>query len=388
MKAESFRAENTDEIVRLRLNRLKSVKLCEKLLQAKNKGIKTPLSDEVIKSKSIGLSSAIESALGYLDQGTVSLNSKVLSRYYFMLQLTIAEQVAKVNNQDDLKSVQKHTEQGHGLGTIRDSSKKFPEDYYTFTLKGGHFYSYLKSIGANPKEFSLDRRPRKFDDITEFDKLVNIDDLFRRIPELNNVVEEYTGKPPLSFHIGYSPKNTENNLEAVKEHIRTTGEFVLQAPKTEQKKTSIISFHENTETVNPEFLQSLGLPFYDYSYSTDSLSGDKTVESKLDHDTKYWHQAIETYSSGYSPTCIIAPMWSKVSDPIIVNFTLLYTLSIIVRYLPDLWYEISSGELNHYGSLIEYYIAILDHTIPLQMLERITESEINIHQPGSFFGPM
>ncbi len=67
---------------------------------------------------------------------------------------------------------------------------------------------------------------------------------------------------------------------------------------------------------------------------------------------------------------------------------ILYGFSIIVRYLPDVWYEISSGELDHIGSLIEYYLSIVDKVIPLEMLRRITERKILISMPGSLSSPV
>ena len=167
MKTESYKAENSDEIVLLRLNRLKSINLCEKVIKSKFKSAGIEYDDKICKLKAKGLSSAIESALGYWESNSKSLNSRVLSRYYFMLQLTIAEQVSNIHNKDDLAKIQKHTEQGHGLGVIRDVSKSFPNNYFTFSLKSGHFYSYVKSLGLVPKEFSLEKRPRKFEEIDQ-----------------------------------------------------------------------------------------------------------------------------------------------------------------------------------------------------------------------------
>jgi len=66
MKSEKFKAENSDELVWLRLNRLKSARLCENLIKDKLEKKANPrITDDIIKSKAIGLSSAIESAIGY-----------------------------------------------------------------------------------------------------------------------------------------------------------------------------------------------------------------------------------------------------------------------------------------------------------------------------------
>lgn len=391
MRHETFKAENIDEIIWLRLNRLKSVKLCENLIRTKlEKNPNPAISEEIIKSKAIGLSSAIDSAIGYWQVNPQSVNAKILSRYYFLLQMTIAEQVSSVKNTDDLKTVQKHTENGHGLGTISNPNEDFPANYFTFAIRGGHFYSYAKSLGIDTKSYDFEKRPRKFEDITDHSKIVSLFDLFRRIPELSNIIEEYTDQPPLSFHIGHSDINMENNLNAVKEHIDRTGEFVLSAPVSSSEQTTYVSIYSESEKVTTEYLSSLQLPLTNFNLMEKSqFSNERIIVGQMVHSSdKYWHQCMDTYSSSYAPTSLIVPLWGKTTDVIVINFTLLYTLSIIVRYLPDLWYRINSGDLNHIGSLTEYYVSIIDHIIPLKMLERITEAHISIHQPGSIFGPI
>lgn len=392
MREETYKAENIDEIIWLRLNRLKSVKLCENLIRKKlSKSPNSLITEEIIKSKAVGLSSAIDSAIGYWQVNPQSINAKVLSRYYFLLQMTIAEQVCSVKNTADLKEVQKHTEYGHGLGTITQPTLEFPENYYTFAIRGGHFHSYTKSLGIDTKKYDFEKRPRVFSDIEDKDssKIVNLIDLFRRIPELSNVIEEYTDKPPLSLHIGYSLMDNQHGFDAIKNHMDKTGKYTLSAPITSAETNSFINIYSESNKVTPEYLSTLGMPLTDFQIKTDTHSQEKYIIGKLIHPSdKQWHQYLKTYRSSYSPTTYVVPLWGETSDNIVINFTLLYTLSIIVRYLPDLWYRINTGDLDHIGSLIEYYVSTIDHILPLQMLERITEANISIHQPGSMFGPM
>jgi hypothetical protein len=393
MKNETFKASNIDEVIWLRLNRLKSVKLCEDLLNRKLKQTPNPaVTEEILKQKAIGLSSAIESAIGYWQVAPQSLNAKVLSRYYFLLQMTIAEQVSSIKNTDDLKAVQRHTENGHGLGTIPDPTADFPRGYYIFPIRSGHFYSYAKSLGIATKSFDFEKRPRNFSDISDVDKskLVSLCDLFRRIPELSNIIEEYIDEPPLSFHVGHGGTNMIVRSEKMKEHMDRTGEIVWGEIKTtDPLQTTYISVYSDSIKVTPEYLASLNVPLTNIQYKTDIGSKHSHLEGEFSHPQgEAWYKHLRTYSSSSAPTSYTVPLWGKVEDSIITNFALLYSLSIIVRYLPDIWYRISSGDLNHIGSLIEYYVSIMDHILPLQMLERITESKIEIHQPGSFFGPI
>nr|WP_289844095.1 YaaC family protein [Treponema denticola] len=84
----------------------------------------------------------------------------------------------------------------------------------------------------------------------------------------------------------------------------------------------------------------------------------------------------------------MVPLLKEVNDPIAINYMLLYTLSIIVRYLPDMWYEIVQGKYANIGRLIDYYISIYDHVIPHQMLERITGKKLYLSFPGGFDSPV
>lgn len=193
----------------------------------------------------------------------------------------------------------------------------------------------------------------------------------------------------MSFHIGYSQINHLHELDAAKEHIKNTGQFALTASQSSSEKISYLNIYSESESINPEYLESIGLPITDFEVKIDSISNERHIVGKFIHSSeKYWHQAINLYHSSYAPSSYVVPLWGVKSDNIVLNFTLLYTLSIIVRYLPDLWYRVNTGDLNHIGSLIEYYISIVDHVLPLEMLERITEANISIHQPGSLFGPI
>jgi hypothetical protein len=389
MSAESYKAENSDEIIWLRLNRLKSTKLCENLIRAKLERDANPnFNEDIIKAKAVGVSSAVESAIGYWQSQSTSCNARILSRYYFMLQMTIAEQVSSTKNIDSLKDIQRHTEHGHGLGIITDPNKDFPDNMYVFALKSGHFYSYAKSLGLNIKEHTLDKKPKRFEELKpDIDKAVTLTDLFRRIPELNKVIEEYIDQPSLAFHIGHSFTNGERDVEAVKRHIEKTGQFVLSAPDNSPEKTTDISFYSDSKKVTTDYLAGLNTPFKNFKEYKESPFNKSSIIGEFTHpNVGYWHEHLSVYSSSYATSSYVIPLWSSKYDSIVTNFTLLYALSIIVRYLPDLWYRINSGDINHMGSLIEYYVSIIDHILPLQMLERINGTQISIHSPGSLFG--
>ncbi|GED34961.1 hypothetical protein P9G84_31445 [Brevibacillus centrosporus] len=54
-------------------------------------------------------------------------------------------------------------------------------------------------------------------------------------------------------------------------------------------------------------------------------------------------------------------------SPFVLNFLLLYTIGIIVRYKPKLWREISEGELDQFLVMIENYIVLTPDTALLHL---------------------
>lgn len=224
-------SENINETVWLRLRRLTSAQLCEQLLSARG----STASSALIRTKSVGMSSAVSSALGFWDTTQGGLNAKVLSRYYALLQITIAEQIASLDTQDDLAAVQRHTEFGHGLFTLRAPGFRFPNEYYVGCQKSGHFAAYCKNLGIDLTVQAHDNRPRKLQD-ADMGRLVSLGDLLRRVPELQDVIKEYIGLEPLSFQIGNDRRNLTENL------ARKTGQLMKPGSVPPQEGDTIKTY--------------------------------------------------------------------------------------------------------------------------------------------------
>ncbi len=381
-----------DELLRLRLTRLKSSEMCKRLLYSKKEQASLNIEDQKIEIKAIGLSSVIESAMGYFDIKADSLNTKILLRYYALLQLTLAEEVASLRNDFDLSSLQKHTESGHGLATLNNYNNEnvFSDNFFCYILQNGHFFKYLKHLKIeNMSGLYFQKRIQKGEMNEQIkDKLFSLSDLFRRIPELQKVINEYFDRPALVFNIGYSQRNNENRYKKQEEYSMKTGKFTLNPPEGDQDiKTTYVSIYKSSPIITLDYLKSLKLPFADFEI--DFSEGEEEFIFKFDHPKNgVWWDYINTYKSSYSATSYIVPLINHVNDPIIIHFMLLYSLSIIVRYLPEIWYKVTVGDLNHIGNLIEYYISILDHVLPKLMLERITGNKIHISMPGGWDAPI
>lgn len=151
-------AENVAEAIWLRLRRLTSSVLCKRMLMVRG----STLPVEVITKKAEQTAWAVQSALGYWEGGAIALNAKVLTRYYALLQISIAEQVASPNAVAGLHEIQRHTEGGHGLSTLTDPDGEFPGNYNICCLKSGHFFTYCRHKGIDLNPYAFEKRPRKW----------------------------------------------------------------------------------------------------------------------------------------------------------------------------------------------------------------------------------
>lgn len=376
---ERFVATDVNGAIWLRLKRLTSSQLCKKIIQKNH-----PLLQEVeYINKSVGMSSAIRSAIGYWETQNGGLNSKILSRYYALLQISLAEQIASGDPKDDLKTVQRHTESGHGLFSMTIENATFPDNIIIGCLKGGHFYAYAKKIGIDIKKYASDKRPRIAEDL-DSSCTYTLTDLLRRIPELNLQVREILGENPLSFQIGHASRNML---------LRTKGLFQqgLSRPTPDFSGFTYAAIYPKGAEVTAEELNSYDLGIIDIEKETEGVRTDLDEEyfvGKVLHpEGEVWWDHVLTHKSGYCGTSVIVPFWGT-QDPFVLHLVVLYTLSIIVRYLPEIWHEIEHGELDYINSLLENYLAIFDSVLPKLAVERLTNTHLVVTSPDSLNSPI
>jgi hypothetical protein len=379
-RVERLVAEDTRQTIWLRLRRMTSSRLCRQIISARANAI-TP---EVLDHKAEGLAWAVRSALGYWESNPADLNAKVLTRYYAMLQISIAEQVASPNPKFDLEQAQRHTEQGHGLFTLRQPNATFPDSYHVGSVMGGHFYSYCKYLGINLKQYAFEKRPREWAELDQVgqSRLVSVTDLLRRVPELQAVITEYLGAPPLSLHVGYATRNIQIRSQRLRTGQPTDGPTPSGA-----METTFIAIYPSGPTVNEEYLKGLNLPVQNITVEHDSATKTSHLVGSFTHPAgDHWWQHLKTYKSGYCGTSLIVPFWGT-ADPFLIHFVVLYAMSIVVRYLPSLWHEIEDSSFDHIRALIEHYLVIVDSVIPHLAVERITGVRLRVDQPGSLHAP-
>lgn len=305
------------------------------------------------------------------------MNSRLLNRYYAILQISIAEQIASSDPEANLESIQKHTEFGHGLFTHNLASSDFPNDYLIGCLKNGHFAAYLKFRSFDCSQYLFERKPRGSKSISEDDRknLLSLSDLIRRIPEMQKLSRECLNSYPLSFHIGYA---TENHRR--RQFSKNEGD------SPEQTVTFVSIFHDDKD-LDEAALNTFGLPIQNIKRCIER--GESFFQGEVSHpSSQIWWDSVPTYKSGYCGSSVIVPAFGCIQDAFTLHLMILYACSIIVRYLPSLWHKIEDGDLNHIYALLEYYVSIVDNALPAIAIERITGKRIIASAPGSMNAPV
>jgi hypothetical protein len=384
---ERIVADDVREAVWLRLRRLTSATLCERIISARA----PTLESEIVTRKGQELAFAVRSARGYWQNETASLNAKVLTRYYALLQITIAEQVASPTSAADLKEIQGHTESRHGLWAMSALDGMFPSNYMIACRDRGHFYEYCRFRGIDLKPFASKARPESWDKLKEDSRgrLISLADLLRRIPELQGLIEETLNTLPLSFHVAHAHQNMVEQFARVQKHSEKTGEVLFDVPVTTPEKTTYVAIHPHGQKLTAAFLNGLGLPLKNIRVAEDTTARYPYFVGDFSHpSTGHWHEYLPTYKSSSSGTSLVVPFWGEVTDPVVTHLMTLYALSIVVRYLPLLWHEIEEGGLDHIRALIEHYITVFDNVLPRLAIERITGRRFIAVSPGSLQGPV
>lgn len=381
MNYEELIADDRTEMVWLRIQRLTSETLCRKLIKERVPEI----DDELLKAKASGLSSAVRGALGFWGGEALDLNSKVLSRYYGLLQLTIAEQIVASPNLL-LKEIEDFTKYGHGLFTLSDPEDIFPTAFKIGLLNSGYFQKYLGFRRVEIEENIFKKRPRKWAELddSEKSKIVSLPELFCRVPELQTVVREYLDRPPLSFRVAESILNG-TQIFTIGHHKSNESFCQLENrnPDYNPEVTSGVAIFYQDRDFSVEFLNSLGLPLTDIIEASPPGQGWGThFVGTLHHSLKTkWYEKLRPHYSAYCSPSLIAPLWNRVTDPLIINFLILYGLSIIVRYLPATWHRIDQGDLDDFRELLKHYFVMVDKVVPEMMYERITGRRLIVRRP-------
>ena len=113
----------------------------------------------------------------------------------------------------------------------------------------------------------------------------------------------------------------------------------------------------------------------------DNISKSKGWRVFVQHKKDGTHFDEYKVHKGLSASVILRPLFGITNDWEVYAVMILYTLSIIVRYMPNLWARISHGDLDHYKAVFYQFSRVAERELTQVFLEKLTGKRVVIRHP-------
>ncbi|MCF9004954.1 YaaC family protein [Pseudomonas syringae] len=350
------------------LNQLASTSLAKKLITRRYLESGVELQEALLESKAAGVAFSVRSAADYFKSAAnESLNKRVLSLYYGSLALAFAEMLSAPYGPSDLDEVEGMTKNGHGLYTVPSGT----DDFGGLTaglLATGFFPRWVSFLGHDVSNFPR-KKATTTSDLNSYTTgtFASIEQLFSTLPELGSLYHEvYESEPSwvntaFDSGAGYQLRN----------HHTSSSYINLIDPSS---KLSIDRLSSNKWAIS------------EIERKQDNGSKEAIFRVRVDHDNfEHWHQALPLHQSPFfEGSALILPVLGGVFEYRAISLSLLYALSILVRYMPSAWRRVEGGDWDEHLTLVKMTLDIFERVLPEQFLESITDQRIYSKVPGTF----
>ena len=321
------------------------------------------LEENLLHEKARGIAFCIAQAKEYFQEFPErNLTTSALLYYYGTFSLFAALLLANASNYLTLAEVESFSKSGHGLDNFDMSGDAVSLDQRllkqrVYLRKQGFLFHFLKDCGTDVTAYAFQKKLGGNLEWTEEEKAksVSLWDLVARIPELRPIYDEIFDRPPLYF------------------------EFTLisRAHNGEQLPSVRFYLHPNSKHLSKDGIKDV-IPFLRQCSFTSEGNFDKEdacFVAELNDEQAQKMRALNLYSSTMTTEVRIKPLLETIEDPLVFHFTLLYLISILVRYKPNVWREILSGTLDKYRALIAQYLRVVERVVPNLVLEKLYEKK-------------
>lgn len=378
-------SENPIQQIWTQLSAWESRNLARKLIEERAQKAGVALADDIMHGKAQALSYCIRTARENVRNPGTALTVGSVCNYYGCMWLAAAMLAADPKNNIDLSRLEEITKRGHGLGNLHGEGH-FPQNEYLYVREGGFFREFLKARGVSREGLSeisvAGAQPPPPTDMPkeQRERLISLDSLFARIPELRAIYEYVSGVPALSFGVYHASINMGENVE----DRRAAGE--LFGPHQRKRDYTWLGV-TGSAYMSKDCFERAKLPLTEIDFRT--YAGKSEWTGKLMHPAgTWWYDHIPLHRSAMTGTSWISPVLGHIGDAFTINLMLLYGLSILARYRPAIWREVVEGELDQYRPLVVGYADIAQRVLPELALRDISQRRIHVTLPGSFTAPV
>lgn len=357
--------ENPLQQIYTHLQSLTSKTFTKKVVLSHASRCGTPLTNNVVNAKAEGVSYLVKNAIDYYDNAaTENMTQRLLNLYYGTLALMEAEMLIYGEQYAGLSEIENITKSGHGMMTFgtADSLK----DFYVAVLDKGLFQAWLSHRGTDVSGFPISRKKAEKSDF-----IISLDDLFRHIPELQNVMQETEPdyKPYFlfpSYDMAFS---------------RTNG---LNKPTYDSKYHGSYVDFLNIDGISDLSWEKVVIESF---LSPITIVGEYRERDSVGWRTYVMHRKggnhYESYQThkGLSTSMVISPLFGRTDDWEVFAVMILYALSIIVRYMPNLWARILHGDLDDFKAVLYQFSRVAERELTQIFLEKLTGKKVLISHP-------
>ncbi|MCQ2002859.1 YaaC family protein [Rhizobium sp. NRK18] len=367
--------ENPQQSVLTRLEQFTSPFLCRKLVAERAEYAGYPLSDDILKSKAEGMAFSVSSALDYFRvRQDDPLNKRILGLYYGSLAFAFAEMLASPSGPHDLDEVEGITKLGHGLYTLGSTGIELP-DLTVGVLASGFLPRWLDFLGYDTSAFPR-QKAKNGDDLGKISGQMHLSlgGLLGSFPEIDDLYRSVIALEPSwlipAYHL------PDNKIVS----LNSTGK---------KPNSTYCRFIDLSEKIGLDRLKRAGLPIAEVQLipKDEREYAGQAYRARVDHEGyDVWWDVIPTHRSpSQHPTTTLLPTLGGMRDYRVLATVALYSLSIVVRYMPSLWRRVEGGDHDQYLALIKAALAAWERVLPQQFLESIADEYIHTAQPGNFF---
>jgi hypothetical protein len=367
--AKRITSERPIDGVWAHLSQLGSVKLAEKLIRERASGAAIELNTETIGTKAYGLAYSIRNAIDYFSiTPNESINKRILSLYYGTLALAFSEMLAAPHGPTDLDEVEGMTKQGHGLFTVPPISDEF-EKFNVGILATGFFSRWMAFLGYDTTNYPK-AKPKSPSDLERLPSgtTTTIGQLFSTLPELGDLFQKVCDIAPSWVDIVFDMEanGRQYNLANL--------------------ECSYVLLIDRSGLINKDRLKNTQWPITEICDAPNDQYGGNFYHARVDHPNReFWYQALSLHHSPFKTgSTLILPSIGGITEYRAISTMILYSLSILVRYMPSAWRRVEGGDWDQHLTLIRTTLDVLERMLPQEFLESITDENVYSNLPGHF----
>lgn len=359
-------AEKPIDGVWAHLSQLASTTLAKKLIARRAIDAEVALTETQIESKAEGVAFSIRNAADYFKSATNdSLNKRVLSLYYGSLALAFAEMLAAPHGPMDLDEVEGMTKYGHGLYTVASNTNDFG-GLTVGVLATGFYPRWASFLGHDVTGYPK-KKATSASDLSNLSpgSSATLEQIFSTFPELAKLFEDVYDSEPSWIHTAFD----------------SGAGFRLTGTKT---GSSYINLIDHTFKIGEDRLKENRWALTEIETVMDDEG--HRFRARVDHDGfDYWHEALPLHhSSFFQGNALILPVLGGIYEYRAISLSLLYALSILVRYMPSAWRRVEGGDWDQHLALVKMVLDVFERVLPQQFLESVTNKKIRSNIPGAF----